>query len=237
MATMIFTPKQAVLHAVEQRKRIPELEATVLQDPIASCYYAKNVVKGRWEAAESVIAKKLHAKFVDFNILDEDDRPHYNNGGAYRIGPRPAGTDHVTKGNSLELLTVYTRLVACRVPAFEEVLKGERWKGNTYKYCQMIYRMTGELIDLDCPEVCVWMIRDLAYYRKAKKLSRAERLRVCNELHNRMILHSFAKGDKREVVSYFKEYKKSENHFLIMLSQQDETLTVADLIRRMTEGE
>lgn len=232
---MIFTPKQAVLQAVEQRKRILELEGAVLQDPVASCYYAKNVVKGRWEAAEPVIAKAVHRKFVDFNILDEDMRAMFPNG--YKVGPRPAGTDHVTKGNTLELLTVYTRLVCCRVPAFEDALKVERWKGSAYKYCQMVYRMTGELIDLDCPEVCVWMIRDLAYYRKAKKLNRAERLRVCNELHNRMILHSFAKGDNREVVAYFKEYKKSENHFLIMLSQQDESLTVAELIRRMTEGD
>jgi hypothetical protein len=100
----------------------------------------------------------------------------------------------------------------------------------------MVYRLTGELIDLDSPEVCAWMIRDLAFNRKAKKLSRAERIRVCNELHNRMILHSFAKGDNREVTEYFKEYKRSENHFLIMLSQQDETLTVAELIRKMTEG-
>ena len=229
-----LTPKKAVLQCLDDRRRIPELESVILQDPHAACYYAKNVVKGRWEAAEPVIARKLHGKIVDFNILDEDDRPHYN--GSYRIGPRPAGSGHVTKGNTLELLTVYTRLVACRVPSFEEALKVERWKGNAYKYCQMIYRMTGELIDLDCPEVCVWMIRDLAYYKKAKNLSRAERLRVCNELHNRMILHSFAKGDNREVVSYFKEYKKSENHFLIMLSQQDENQTVAELIHHMTEG-
>lgn len=236
MSASALTPKQAVLHAVEIGRRTPEFEATILQDSIASCYYAKNVVKGRWEAAEAAIAKNLHAKFVDFNILDEDNRPKYT-GSHHRIGSRPAGTDHVTQGNTLGLLTVYTRLASCRVPAFEEVLRVERWKGNAYKYCQMIYRLTGELIDLDCPEVCVWMIRDLAYYRRSKKLSRAERLRVCNELHNRMILHSFAKGQNRQVVSYFKEYKKSENHFLIMLSQQDETLTVSELIRKMTEGE
>ena len=235
MTTTTLTPKKAVLQAVERRSRVPELESVILRDPVASCYYAKNVVKGRWEACEPVIARKLHGKFVDFNILDEDDRPNYN--GTYRIGPRPAGSGHVTKGNTLELMTVYVRLVCRRVPAFEEALKGERWKGNTYKYCQMVYRLTGELIDLDSPEVCVWMIKDLAYYRKSKGLSRSERLRVCNELHNRMILHSFAKGDNREVVKYFKEYKQSENHLLIMLSQQDENLTVAELIRKMTEGD
>lgn len=234
MSTVVLTPKQAVLQAVENRRRMPELEGVILQDSIASCYYAKNVVKGRWEAAEAVIAKRLHSKLVDFNILDEDNRPLYN--GNHRIGSRPEGTDHVMKGNKQELVTVYLSTAKCRIPAFEDALKGERWKGGAYRYCQMIYRLTGELIDLDCPEVCVWMIRDLAYYRKAKKLSRAERLRVCNELHNRMILHSFAKGDNREVVNYFKEYKKSENHFLIMLSQQDEKLTVEELIRSMTEG-
>lgn len=234
MSAAVLTPKQAVLHALENGKRMPELEEMVLKDPIASCYYAKNVVKGRWESAESVIAKALHSRFVDFNILDEDKRPI---AGSYRVGARPAGTNHVMFGNKQELMTVYLSSVRCRVPAFEDELRVERWKGSAYKYCHMIYRMTGELIDLDCPEVCVWMIRDLAHYRKAKKLNRAERLRVCNELHNRMILHSFAKGDNREVVSYFKQYKNSENNFLIMLSQQDETLTVADLIRKMTEGE
>jgi len=233
MTTAVMTPKQAVLECLEKRKRIPELEPVILGDPVASCYYAKNVVKGRWEAGEPVIARKLHARLVDFNILDEDTRQRYP-GSNHPVGPRPKGTDHVSPGNSLRLLVVYTRLVKCRVPAFEEALKGERWKGGCYDYCNMVYRLTGELIDLDSPEVCAWMIRDLAFNRKAKKLNRAERIRVCNELHNRMILHSFARGDNREVVSYFKEYKRSENHFLIMLSQQDENLTVAELIRKMT---
>jgi hypothetical protein len=233
VTTLIFTPKQAVLECVSRRKRVPELEPVVLGDPIASCYYAKEVVKGRWEAAESVIARGLNKRFVDFNILDEDNRVQY---GSNKIGPRPKGTDHVSQGNSLRLMVVYTRLAKCRVPAFEEVLKGERWKTGCYDYCQIVYRLTGELIDLESPEVCAWMIRDLAFNRRAKKLSRAERIRVCSELHKRMILHSFAKGDNREVVDYFKEYKRSENHFLIMLSQQNESLTVAELISKMTEG-
>jgi len=229
-----LTPKRAVLEAVAARRRLPELEGVVMGDPIAACYYAKNVVKGRWREAEPIIASGLHRRFVDFNILDEDDRVQY---GSHKIGLRPKGTDHVSPGNSLRLMVVYTRLVKCRVPHFEEALKGDRWKGGCYDYCQMVYRLTGELIDLDSPEVCAWMIRDLAFNRKAKKLSRAERIRVCSELHNRMILHSFAKGDNREVVQYFKEYKRSENHFLIMLSQQNESLTVAELISKMTEGQ
>jgi len=229
-----LTPKRAVLEAVAARRRLPELEGVVMGDPIASCYYAKNVVKGRWREAEPIMATGLHRRFVDFNILDEDNRAQY---GAHKIGIRPKGTDHVSPGNSLRLMVVYTRLAKCRVPAFEEALKVDRWKGVCYDYCQIVYRLTGELIDLDSPEVCAWMIRDLAFNRKAKKLSRAERIRVCSELHNRMILHSFAKGDNREVVEYFKEYKRSENHFLIMLSQQNETLTVAELIGKMTEGQ
>jgi len=233
VSTITLTPKQAVLQAVEQRRRIPELEGFVLQDPVASCYYAKNVVKGRWEPAEPVIARNLHAKFVSFNFLDEDTRPVHN---GRRIGERPLGSGHVTKGNTLELITVYTRMVSCRVPSFEDALKLEKWKGYAYKYCHMIYRLTGELVDLDSPEVCVFMINDLAFHRKSKKLSRSERLRVCNELHKRMLLHSFAKGDNWALSRYFREYKRSENHFLIMLSQQDERLTVADLILKMTDG-
>jgi hypothetical protein len=233
MATTVLTPKQAVLECVEKRRRIPELESTILGDPIAACYYAKHVVKGRWEAGEPVIARKLHGRLVDFNILDEDTRSRYP-GFNHPIGPRPKGTEHVPPGNALRLLVVYMNLVKCRVPAFEKSLKEERWGNGRYDYCQMVYRHTGELIDLDSPEVCAWMIRDIAFNKKAKKLSRAERIRVCNELHNRMILHSFAKGDNRQVVEYFKEYKRSENHFLIMLSQQDENLTVAELIRKMT---
>jgi hypothetical protein len=234
MATTVLTPKQAVLECIEKRKRIPELEATILGDSIASCYYAKNVVKGRWEAAEPVIASKLHARFVDFNILDEDTRSRYP-ASNHPIGPRPKGTEHVPPGNSLRLLVVYMNLVKCRVPAFEKSLKEERWGNGRYDYCQMVYRHTGELIDLDSPEVCAWMIRDFAFNKKAKKLNRAERIRVCNELHNRMILHSFASGENRQVLDYFKDYKKSENHFLIMLSQQDENLTVAELIRKMVD--
>jgi len=233
MTTAAMTPKQAVLKCLERRRRNSELEPVILRNPIAACYYAKNVVKGRWEAAEPVIASKLHSRLVDFNILDADDRPKYP-GTNHPIGVRPKGTNHVSPGNLLRIMVVYTRLVKCRVPAFEEVLKGERWKGGCYDYCNMIYNLTGELIDLDSPEVCAWMIRDLAFNRKAKKLNRAERIRVCNELHNRMILHSFAKGGSRVVQTYFKEYKRSENHFLIMLSQQDENLTIAELIRKMT---
>lgn len=234
MLTATMTPKQAVLLAVENRRRMPELEATILQDAVASCYYAKEVVKGRWEAAEPVIAKSLNAKFSDFNFLDEDNRVRV--AGGYRIGTRPTGTNHVKQLNQLRLMTVYMRLAKCRVPAFEEALKGERWKGNTLDYCEMVYRQTGELIDLDCPTVCAWMIKNLVYNKVSKKISRPERIRVCNELHKRMILHSFAHGDNSEVRRYFREQKKSENHFLIMLSQHDPSMTVADLIQKVIES-
>lgn len=229
-----MTPKQAVLLAVENRRRMPELEDTILQDAVASCFYAKFVVKGRWEQAEPVIAKRLQSRLSDFNVLDEDHRPHV--GGGYRVGPRPKGTGHVKETNNLRILTVYMRLVKCRVPAFEEVLKNERWKGHTLDYCEMVYRQTGELIDLDCPTVCAWMIKNLVYNKVSKKISRPERIRVCNELHKRMILHSFAHGDNSEVRRYFREQKKSENHFLIMLSQHDPSMTVADLIQKVIES-
>jgi hypothetical protein len=233
MTTEPLTPKRAVLQAVAAKKRLPELESVVLQNPIATCYYAKNVVKGRWEAAEPVIATNLSLRLVDFNILDEDTRI---SAGGYRVGPRPVGTGHVKSGNDLRLMTVYTRMVKCRVPAFEAALAGHRWKGDAYKYCQMIYRHTGELIDLDCPEVCSWMIRDLVFGRTFKKMPRAERIRVCDELHKRMILHSFAHGDNRDVRDYFAEQKKAENHMLLMMSQYDPDMKVGDLIQKVVEG-
>ena len=229
------TPKKCVLEAVVRKRRLPDLEATILQDPIASCYYAKNVVKGRWEAAEPVIARGMSRRLVDFNILDEDNRRTHP-GSSTRFGLRPKGTDHVKEGNDLRLMTVYVRLAKCRVPAFESEFATQRWKGDCYKYCQMIYRHTGDLIDLDCPEVCVWMIKDLVFGRTFKGMERAERIRVCNELHKRMILHSFAHGDNREVRDYFKEQKKSENHMLLMLSQYDSEMKVGDLIQKVVEG-
>lgn len=230
----MLTPKQAVLRALEQKRRLPELEATIMGSPIASCFYAKNVVKGRWPEGEEAISKGLDEKFCDFNIIDEDTRPVM--GYSYRVGVRPTGSDHVKEGNELRLMIVYMRLAKCRVPAFEASLANQRWKGSTYDYCKLIYRYTGELIDLDCPEVCSWMIRDLCHNKVSKNIDRAERIRVCKELHNRMILHSFAKGDNREVRNYFSAYKKSENHFLVFMSQLDETITVGEAIRRMVEG-
>lgn len=233
-----MTPKQAAVRALAEGRRIPELEPVILQNPVVACYYAKNVVKGRWQEAESVIATGLRCRFADFNIIDEDNRAvhHHPGGGTYTIGPRPKGSDHVKEGNNFRLMVVYMGLAKCRVPAFEEVLAKDRWRGDTYDYCKLIYRHTGELIDLDSPEVCSWMIRDLCFNKVSKKINRAERIRVCKELHKRMILHSFGKGDDREVRNYFAAYKKSENHFLVFMSQMDENTTVGEVIRKMTEG-
>lgn len=234
MSTLVLTPKQAVVEALASKGRSPELEKVILADPVASCFYALKKVKGRWEEAESVIATALHRKLTDFNILDEDKRPVV--GYSHRVGVRPQGTDHVKEGNELRLMTVYMRLAKCRVPAFEAELSKERWKGNSYDYCKMVYRLTGEIIDLDSPEVCSWMIKELCHNKVSKKITRADRIRVCKELHSRMILHSFAKGDNREVKNYFAAYKKSENHFLVFMSQMDENMTVGEVIRKMTEG-
>lgn len=231
MTTMVFTPKQAVIEALSRKRRVPELEAIILRDPVASCFYAKNVVKGRWPEAESVIAIGLNRKFSDFNILDEDTRETMGYG--YKIGPRPQGTDHVNEGNELRVLVVYMRLAGCRVPAFESKLMADNWKGPGYDYCKMVYRATGEIIDIESPTICSWMIRDLCHGKVSKKIDRAERIRVCKELHARMILHSFSHGDDSEVKNYFSAYKKSENHFLVMLSQMDENMTIGDAIRSM----
>lgn len=232
MTTLVFTPKQAALEALSRKARSPQLEPIVLRDPVASCFYAKNVVKGRWEEAEAVIATGLSRKFNDFNILDEDNRQMSPHG--FRLGARPSGTEHVNEGNELRVMAVYMRLVKCRVPAFEAHLSKETWKRNGYDYCTSVYRHTGEIIDLESPTICSWMIRDLCHGKVSKKITRAERIRVCKELHARMILHSFSHGGDHEVKNYFKAYKKSENHFLVMLSQMDANMTVGDVIKSMT---
>jgi hypothetical protein len=179
--------------------------------------------------AEPVIAMGLDKRYGDFNIIDEDNRPVM--GHSYRVGPRPAGSNHVGPGNNLRLMVVYMRLAKCRVPAFEEAVASARWKGPTFDYCKLVHRLTGEMIDLDSPEVCAWMIRDFCY--KKSKMPRSERIRLCGELHKRMILHSFAKGDNREVRKYFSEYKRSENLFLVMLDQADQSMTIADFMKKM----
>lgn len=228
MSTLTLTPKQAVLQALEQGCRVPELEPIIVQNPIAACFYAKNVVKARWPEGEEIIATGLRSRIVDFNTLDCAKDPNRY---------RPVGTGHVKDGNNYRLMIVYMGLAKCRVPAFEAKLATDRWKGNTYDYCKLIYRYTGELIDIDCPEVCSWMIRDLCFNKVSKKINRVERIRVCKELHKRMILHSFAQGDNYEVRSYFAALKKSENHFLVMLSQYDDNDTVVDIMRKMDAAE
>lgn len=232
MSTETLSPKQAVLQALEQRRRVLELEPIVKNDPIAACFYAKNIIKGRWVEGEESIAAGIRKRFVDFNILDDVQDVN----GGWR-GPRPKGTGHVKDGNNYRLLTVYMSLAKCRVPAFENVMGRSHWRGDAYDYCKMIYRYTGELIDLDYPEICSWMIKDLCFNKVSKKINRVERIRVCKELHKRMILHSFSQGDNWEVRSYFAALKKSENHFLVMLSQFDDNATVADIMKKMDASE
>jgi len=52
-----MTPKEAYDTAYNLGNRIPELEPVISQNAFYSYYYAKDVIKGRWELGELAISK------------------------------------------------------------------------------------------------------------------------------------------------------------------------------------
>jgi hypothetical protein len=218
-----MTPKQAVIKAIHERRRIPELESTVLQSPHAACVYAMRVVKGEWEEGEKAIASaSTNIALYGFDSLDVQVSRY----------ERPKA-EYVLKNKNQDLFIAYTTLVRRRCKHIESKLKSERYSYYGYKYSKLIYRLTKEVVDLDDPRICVRILKDISSGKFARKLNKEERLRICNELHGRMVLHSFS-NNCRDVREYFAQQKKTENEFLIMLSQHDENMTVGDLIRKMT---
>lgn len=218
-----MTPKQATVAAINERKRIPELEPVVLQSPHAACVYAMRVVKGEWEEAEKVIASSsVNIALQGFDALDVQTSRY----------ERPKA-EWIVKNKHQALFVAYTSLVRKRCHHIEKRLESERYSYHGYRYSKLIYRITKEIVDLNDPRICTIILKDISSGKFAKKLSKEERLRVCNDLHGRMLLYSFS-NNCREVREYFAQKKKTENDFLIMLSQHDENMTVGDLIRKMT---
>lgn len=218
-----MTPKQAVIKAIQERRRIPELEPVVLQSPHAACVYAMRVVKGEWEDGEKAIAAaSMNIALYGFDSLDVQISRY----------ERPKA-EFILKNKNQDLFIAYTTLVRKRCRHIENKLKTERYSYHGYRYCKLIYKMTKEIVDLDHPRICTHILKDISSGKFAKKLTKEERLRICNELHGRMVLHSFS-NNCRDVREYFAKQKKTENDFLIMLSQHDENMTVGDLIRKMT---
>ncbi|NBT35908.1 MAG: hypothetical protein EBT03_10310 [Betaproteobacteria bacterium] len=218
-----MTPKQATVAAINERKRIPELEHVVLQSPWAACVYAMRVVKGEWEEAEKVIASaSLNVALYGFDSLDVQVSRY----------ERPKA-EWIVKNKNQNLYIAYTTLVRKRCQHIEKKFESERCYYYGYRYSKLIYRMTKEIVDLNDPRICVHILKDISSGKFARRLNREERLRICNELHGRMLLHSFS-NNTRDVREYFARQKKTENDFLIMLSQHDENMTVGDLIRKMT---
>lgn len=218
-----MTPKQAVIAAINERRRIPELEPTVLQSPHAACVYAMRVVKGEWEEGEKAIAAaSTNIALYGFDSLDTSANRY----------ERPKA-EYILKNKNQDLFLAYTTLVRKRCKHIESKLKTERYSYHGYRYSKLIYRLTKEIVDLEDPRICTHILKDISSGKFAKKLSKEERLRICNELHGRMVLHSFS-NNCRDVREYFAQQKKVENNFLIMLSQHDENMTVGELIRKMT---
>lgn len=221
-----MTPKQAVLRAIEQKRRIPELEPVILGDPHAACFYAMKVVKGEWEQAEKLIAESvLHLVLCGFDGLDVP-QVHYE---------RPKA-EYVLKNRSQNLFISYATLVRKRCTHIERRLSSERYSFYGYKYAKLIYKLTGEITDFNDPRICVSFIKDITARKFANKLKGHDRLELCNDLHRRMVLHSFSRGESRSVKDYFAQKKKSVNEFLVMLSQHDENMSVRDLIKKLVSS-
>jgi len=221
-----MTPKRAVIKAINEKRRIPELEPVVLQSPHAACVYAMRVVKGEWEDAEKAIASaSMNIALYGFDSLDVQDPRH--------VRLRPPAPEWILKNKNQDLYIAYTTLVRKRCSHIEKKLESEKYSYYGYKYSKLIYRLTKNVVDLNNPRICVRILKDISSGKFARRLNKEERLRICNDLHGRMLLHSFS-NNCRDVREYFAQQKKTENDFLIMLSQHEESMTVGDLIRKMT---
>jgi len=65
-----MTPEQAYYKAKKSGKRMPELELTISKDAQYSYFYARDVIKGRWELAEPAISKDaLYSYYYARNII------------------------------------------------------------------------------------------------------------------------------------------------------------------------
>jgi len=52
-----MTPEEAYYKARKSGKRIPEFEPIISKDAAYSYYYAKDIIKGRWEKGEPAISQ------------------------------------------------------------------------------------------------------------------------------------------------------------------------------------
>jgi len=72
-----MTPYQAYYKAIELGKRIPKLEPTISKDAFSSFYYAKNVIKGKWELAEPTISKDAQYSYYYAKYVIEGKLPDF----------------------------------------------------------------------------------------------------------------------------------------------------------------
>ena len=56
-------PVAAFTEALNEKKRLPELEPIILQDICCAYYYARDMVKGRWKEGEAVITKNAYHSY------------------------------------------------------------------------------------------------------------------------------------------------------------------------------
>jgi hypothetical protein len=56
-------PVAAFTEALNEKKRLPELESIILQDVCCAYYYAKDMVKGKWEEGEAVITTNAYYSY------------------------------------------------------------------------------------------------------------------------------------------------------------------------------
>ena len=55
-----MTPEEAYYKVFDKKPRLQELESVILQDARFSYYYAKNIIKGKWEEGEAIIATNAY---------------------------------------------------------------------------------------------------------------------------------------------------------------------------------
>lgn len=199
-------PQEALISALQEGKRNPELEQIILQDAQCCVDYARFIIKGRWPEAEDVIAKaEPHVKVL---------------GG--RGGP--------TKS----LFYVYAHLIKDRFLKAEERLVNYRsWWGALYAYSKLILKTKNELVDFGKPGIVVWLLYDISSGKFGKKMSKEKRYELVDQLKRRISLYSFSHPDDSSLKKYIRDQKKIKKTMVFELEQFDKDMTVAQIIEKI----
>lgn len=204
-----------IFNAYKAKKRDISLEQEILAkgDPDAACLYAIHVIKGEWEAAESIITSAPVYSFRNSNLTrfpdasgsivichrrgqnkttDINDPIHVQQNYKDQWNRGASGLINLT---CTQIANAYTRLTKKRHVNFEKSTKmdGSWMAKRVMGYIKLVYELTGEIADFENGFVTVKIIEAIKENDFSKKpIPHDEKEKIIKELEQRMTLYSFA---------------------------------------------